>query len=98
MLIRLPQDITRLRADAATRFSTKPTFDFVVGEILRCIDEEICGDEQGLPSTTVDLLNKEISPALNAVFHARTDAQLAVAVDNLVKVWRRTLPFVELAP
>ena len=97
MAVQLPRDIKRLRAECVARFGSKPTIEAVIGEILRCIDEEVWVDEQGVPAKTVDLLDAEISPALDAVFRAATDAQLSAAVDHLVVIWRRIKPFIELA-
>ena len=97
MPIRLPQDITRLRAECARRFRDRPLVESAIGEILRCIDEEVWADEQGVPAATVDLLNKEISPALDSVFEAPSETRLRTAVDNLVVVWRRIQPLIELA-
>ena len=97
MSIQLPRDIARLRADCISRFANQPTIEAAVGEILRCIDEDVWGDEQGVPAKTVALLNKEISRLLDAVFQAHDKAQLRVAVDNLVIAWRRIPPFIELA-
>lgn len=94
MLVQIPQDLTRLQAECASRFANHPTVGFAVGEILRRLSDDVWENDQGVPKATADLLNAKISPLLDAVFHATTDSQLLAATDDLVVVWRRVAPLI----
>jgi hypothetical protein len=88
MSIQLPQDIDRLRADCSKQFAAIPVIEFAVAEILRCLDREVWADEQGVPAEICDLLNIEISPALEDVFEAQSPTDCLAAANRLVSIWR----------
>jgi hypothetical protein len=41
MALQLPQHITRLRIDFDEKLAERPTYAYVVGDILRRLDEEV---------------------------------------------------------
>lgn len=93
MPVQLPQDLTRLRIECAAWFDQHPTLSFAVGEILRCLHEDIWGeDDQGIEVAVADWIREELSMLITNVFEADAYAKKTAAVDNLVIRWRMVLP------
>ena len=96
-MLEVPRDLKRLQADFAEKFAERPTYAYVVGDILRRIDEEVWADEQGVPRETVIELNRRLTPALEALLNESDPARIHASVDALVRIWWQVLPRIKLA-
>lgn len=87
MAILFPRDLARLTAECAERFAERPTYAYVVLDILDHLEHDIFADEQGVPQTTAIAVNRGLAAAFDAVLAAHDPDAVHTATDALVPAW-----------
>ena len=96
-MARIPEDLDRLQADVTNRLrGCGAAHQAAAAQVMAELQWLWSDHDQGISDANIRLINKEISPVIDAVLAGRTPGAVRAAVDDLVASWKRLKPRLNL--